>query len=136
MDKNTLISTSTVVAQHPFGAIVEGAVVAKWDEAGEKIIGEQDTLRFVSDELVCIAVGKPRQNALGTSVALSFQKADDAGRGKPGITVWVNQDYLPLLDAVKIGGLCFITAKYTDKGVRPSGEFKPETIALRQLYPQ
>ena len=136
MDKNTLLGTSTVVAQHPFGTIVEGAVVAKWDESGEKIVGEQDTLRFVSDQLVCIAIGKPRENAMGTSVALSFQKAGDTGRGKAGITVWVNQAYLPLIEAVKIGGNCFITAKYTPKGVRPSGEFKPETIALRQVYPQ
>jgi len=136
MDKNMLIGTSTVVAEHAFGTIVEGAVVAKWDQGGEKIVGEQDTLRFVSDELVCTAVGKERPGNFGVSVALSFQKASDYGRGKAGITVWVNEAYLGLLDAVKIGGTCFIAAKYTAKGMRPSGEFRPETIALRQVYPQ
>ena len=140
MDKKMeLIGDNKIVAQHAFGTIVEGTTVAKWgkDEDGKnKIVGKDETMRFVSDLLICTAVGKKRTNAIGASVALSFQKVDNMGPNKPGVTIWVNGDYIALLEAVDIDTMCYVTGKFTPKGIRPSGEFALESISLRKVYPQ
>jgi len=137
MDKNTLVGTSTVLSEHKYGAVILAGKSPVYNEDRTEIVGEREALQFVSDELICTFVGEPRPGQFGMSTRLSFKKqAELAVANAVPLTVWVNEQNLGLLDAVKIGGRYNITGAYIPKGVRPSGEVRPESVSLRQLYIQ